>query len=176
MKKLLLFLFVTVFLLGIGCTKKDTQDTSVPDPAGTITTNLSSNSFLILWKKNIVRDQFGNFNIYTTYLEMNVAAVTDQIGTTVNTGTSTNGYMLQGETADMGEVHGLGNVTEKPVTGFTFYSALIKGHGYVIRYKEGIDYTDATLPYVYGRFYLVDYQLDVFGEIAGVTINYQGTF
>ena len=165
MKKLLFCLLITITVFALSCTKKDTQDTPVPDPVGTITTNLSSNSFLIIWQKSLV----------TIYLEMNVAAVTDQIGT-INLGVSTGGYMLQGETADMGEVHGLGNITEKPTTGYTFYSALTKGHGYVIRYKEGVNYADVSLPYTYGRFYVVDYQLDVFGEIAGITIKYQGPF
>lgn len=168
---------MTMAIFVLSCTKKDnseTKDTSVPDPAGTVTTNLNGSSSLILWQK-IVLGQTSSY--YKIYLGMNVPAVTDQIFLNVGYGGSyTDNYMLQGETADVGQVHGLGNVTEKPTTGFTFNAALIKGEGYVIRYKGDINYVNSTLPYSYGRFYIIDYQLDALGEIQGVTIKYQGPF
>ncbi len=167
MKRLLFCLLTIITVFVLSCTKKDTQDTSVPDPAGTITTNLSVTSDLILCQTGPT-----HYGTGTIRLGMNVPAVTDWIY--FNDGY--NNSMNKGETADIGQVHGLGNVTEKPTAGFTFNAALIKGEGYVIRYKEDINYANSTLPYSYGRFYVVDYQLDALGEIMGVTIKYQGPF
>ena len=180
MKKLLFCLLMTIAMFVLSCNpKKDTLETKVtapvPDPAGTVSTNLDGTSSLILWDKSVLGGTRPLY--YKIYLGMNVPAVTDQIFLNVSYGGSySDNYMLQGETTDIGEVHGLGNVTEKPTTGFTFNAALAKGHGYIIRYKGDINYANSTLPYSYGRFYVVDYQLDVFGEIQGVTIKYQGPF
>ena len=161
MKTLLFCWLMTTTIFVLSCVKKDSQDTSVPDPTGTITTNLSVTSDLILYQTGPALHGTG-----TIRLGINVPAVNDWIY--FNDGY--NNSMNYGQTVDVGEVHGLGNVTDKPTTGYGYQVAFIKGHGYVVKYPI----TSETNGY--GRFYVVDFQKDVLDEIIGVTIKYQGPF
>jgi|ERR1035437_559168 hypothetical protein len=95
-------------------------------------------------------------------------------GYVYNTGTPYGNQMYNGEIVDMGAVNLITNntLTGPPTTGFSFYTALIQGHSYVVRYRKVLYYQTSPLPldYNYGIFYVDSYQTN------GVTITYQGPF
>ncbi len=84
---------------------------------------------------------------------------------------------MGGEVADIGEVDGLGEVTDIPSNGWAISSAALVGHGYVVRYRAAYDYPAATeLPYMYARVYVDSYITNVYGGIIGATVKYQLPF
>jgi hypothetical protein len=168
--KVIFISFIMICLSLISCEPTDSteENTPPPDPAGTITTNLTGTAGLIIWQGTRTDNQ-----PTTLYLGMNVPSV----NTWIYFWYGGNNHMNQGETADLGEVKGLGNVIEIPTTGYTFQCALMKGHGYVIRYQKEDSYSsNSSLPYFYSRYYVVDYLTDIYDGIIGVNIKYQGPF
>jgi hypothetical protein len=93
-----------------------------------------------------------------------------------NTGTPYGKQMGNGEIKDMGAGNQLNTIQAPPTTGFSFYTALVQGNTYVVRFRKVLDYqTSLPLPssyldYIYGIFYVTGYQSD------GVTITYEGPF
>lgn len=82
-----------------------------------------------------------------------------------------------GEVANVGQVTGLGDVTEKPSSGWSNTVAVEVGHGYVVRFKKSGYYSTANLPYVYARVYVVENLISsTSGGVIGAKIKYQTPF
>jgi len=91
----------------------------------------------------------------------------------------TNYYIRHGygaELANLGQVEGLGSVTEKPTSGWAGTTAVEANHGYVVRFKHSYDVGAPGLPYYHYRMYVQDVLTDIYGGFAGATVKYQGPF
>ncbi len=75
------------------------------------------------------------------------------------------------ELVDVGEVAGLGNITEIPSSGWKSEVALMPGHGYVAKYIR-----NAGAEQEYARIYVVSYLESTSGGIMGAQIKYQCPF
>jgi hypothetical protein len=148
-----------------GCEKDpDNPHNSVPDPAGTITANISESTGILEW--NVGSGDFrvrwckpDNFRLqgYSEFIT----------------------YMLI-SVCNLGTVAGLGNITEIPTSGFsnpTFDTntevACEVGHGYVIKI-EG--FSSTIKPTVYIRLYVVESIVSTSGGIMGAKVKYQYPF
>jgi len=182
MKKKQIYAAMAIILIAIisSCTK-DTKD--VPDPAGTITTNL--NSWYMLYEGTA---SVPYVTIYDSYpyiqriLGMDISNLTTSFQIKLWDGQPNSGYFNGdvessggGETVNIGAVHGLGNVTDKPGSGYTNNCLLQKGHGYVVRYKKSYN-TPSDVTFYYARFYVVDWVISTTGGIIGANITLQNPF
>ena len=77
---------------------------------------------------------------------------------------------------NLGSVGGLGDIVTKPTSGWTTTSSTEVGHGYVMRIKHTSNYTGSSLPYDYYRLYVVEWMKDMYGNILGAKVKYQGPF
>lgn len=79
----------------------------------------------------------------------------------------------------VGKVAGLGNIRERPETGWADEAALLPGYGYIIR-CGGYSTDPAGNPtpdgYRYCRIYVVGYLTSTGGGIIGATVKYQSPF
>jgi len=80
------------------------------------------------------------------------------------------------EIASLGEVEGLGAVTEKPTSGWATASAVEANCGYVVRFKHSYDVSAPDLPYYYCRMYVDQILTNVYGGMIGAKVKYQGPF
>lgn len=159
------------------------SDSTPPDPIGTITMNLNNSMPLVLYEGANLDITDANYMVGYHFVKIelgiDVTSVTAGVNSILSlTNDNFNGYIYtdEGEISDLSAVNGLGNVIEKPTTGYAYNCAFIKGHGYVVRWKNSDSYNNSTLQYIYGRFYVFAFQTNVLGEISGVNIKYQGPF
>lgn len=94
----------------------------------------------------------------------------------INNSNNLYGWYTMVKLVDIGEVAGLGNITEIPSSGWTSEVALMPGHGYVARYYQ--PYPNSTYPTgeQYARIYVVSYLESTSGGIMGALIKYQCPF
>jgi hypothetical protein len=85
-------------------------------------------------------------------------------------------HKVGAELANLGEVEGLGAITEKPTSGWTNATAVEANCGYVVRFKHSYDVAAPGLPYYYYRMYVEKMLTDVYGELIGAKVKYQGPF
>lgn len=79
-------------------------------------------------------------------------------------------YSSGGSVVCIGKVAGLGNIRERPETGWASKTAVLPGYGYILRSPSNQD------GYVYCRVYVVDYLTSTGGGIIGATVKYQSPF
>ena len=176
MKKISLFLCLLIVLGISSCTK---ESSAPADPTGTITTNLVSNIFLY---EGLADPPYST--IYTTYpyVEMIVGMDAPTLNTSFQekVSTSPGGYFNADviasdiSAANVGAVRGLGDVTQKPTSGYTTSCMLEIGHGYVVRYKHS--YASADQNYYYARFYVSEWVISTSGGIIGAKVKMQYPF
>lgn len=185
MKRLVLScLFAAILLPACG----GTDDSGPrPDPEGTATTTLASGTYYALYSGLAADGPYlVNTRTYThvrvrleflpssltTFFEVDISPASlftyGEYAVTGGTG---------GEAADMGPVNGLADVTTKPSSGYSGQTTVQKGHGYVVRYRESRDMTNAAVPYRYSRFYVENWLTNaVTGGITGAIVKVQGPF
>jgi hypothetical protein len=149
-----------------GCSKDDPDDpdTTVPDPPGTITANLSE-------KSDIDIDSYfgGNATIYW------MAPDNFYLRGYGRSYGYTNTYV---SICNLGAMSGLGNITKIPTSGFTAPSSLNRsvaceeGHGYVIKIEQEEDGSNPE----YLRLYVVEPIVNTAGGIMGAKVKYQHPF
>jgi hypothetical protein len=174
------YLVIAIIAIAFSCTK--TED-NVPDPAGTITTNL--NSWYMLYEGTAsvpYTTQYASYPNIQRILGMDLPSLTTSFQVKLDEGLPNSGYFnwdvesTEGsEAVNMGKVNGLGNVTTKPTSGYTKSCSLQEGHGYVVRYKKSYN-TPSDINYYYARFYIVDWVLNTSGGIIGANITLQNPF
>ena len=83
-----------------------------------------------------------------------------------------------GDVICIGKVAGLGNIRERPETGWADEAALLPGYGYIIRREYSTDPAGNPTPdgYRYCRIYVVGYLTSTGGGIIGATVKYQSPF
>lgn len=83
-----------------------------------------------------------------------------------------------GDVICVGKVAGLGNIRERPETGWADKAALLPGYGYILRTSSQYDQDKKpTLDgYNYCRIYVVGYLTSTGGGIIGATVKYQSPF
>lgn len=148
-------------LLGVvSCDKDDDGAASgnggkaVPDPEGTIMV------------------QMRNYNNGQTYV------YPDGLDTYFCIDGADNLTCRWGDVICVGKVAGLGNIRERPETGWADEAALLPGYGYIIRYEYSTDPAGNPTPdgYRYCRIYVVGYLTSTGGGIIGATVKYQSPF
>ena len=156
------------------CSKETT-----PDPPGTITTNLVSN--VILYDGPMTTPYSTIYQTYG-YVQMIVGMNPSTLNTSFQEKIGTDGVGYTNWTvlsndisaANIGAVGGLGDVTQKPTSGYTVSSILEVGHGYVVRYKKSYNSSDQN--YFYARFYVSEWIISTSGGIIGAKVNMQYPF
>ena len=159
-------LLIVSLIFAVGCDKDDDDDgsgnnTTIKDPEGAITGNISSNPNVSI---TIVPEGAGGF----------------YIGWTGPSNFSLGCYNLydSGEIFiyDAGKVRGLGDITKIPTSGFSTRPgnsiACEVGHGYIIKYTSG----RMTAPVYYVRLYVVEDIVNTSGGIFGTKVKYQHPF
>ena len=83
-----------------------------------------------------------------------------------------------GDVICIGKVAGLGNIRERPETGWADEAALLPGYGYIMRREYSTDPAGNPTPdgYRYCRIYVVGYLTSTGGGIIGATVKYQSPF
>jgi len=163
MKKVYLFLITTAVVLTAtlaGCSKKDDAGSSVPDPEGTMTANISQSSQINIGGGYIAWAPPDNFDL-------------------VGYGTTYNGS-LGVSICDLGEMRGLGNITSIPQAGyidgggsvFNTAAACEVGHGYVIK----AEYRGSSYSVTYVRLYVQESIVSTSGGVMGAKVKYQYPF
>lgn len=175
-----IFLFVIfASILFLSCTKED--DAVPADPSGTVTTTMSNASNVIIYEGPAL-DVISYYSSYK-YVQLRFDLDYSTLNTVIDAcpGTSSTSFISDyirdgAEIADIGEVKGLGAVTQKPTSGYTAQATIIAGHGYVIRYKHAF-YLSTTGDYYYSRFYVVNFlKSATTGGVNGAVIHIQGPF
>lgn len=176
--KSIYFVFVIILVVYFSsCKKDDTNPVPVPDPIGTITTTLDPGS-IIVYSVLAADAPYSGCN----YIMLRMGMSTSTLNAGFRTDGSADGnYFGQGvgfqsgELTNLGIVDGLGYVTTKPSSGYTSLGTIEKGNGYVIRSKKYfIDTPNA--PYLYYRFFVVDWIVNTNGGVNGAKIKIQGPF
>lgn len=153
---LLLAAAAAMAFTAISCSKDDGGDSTdpgnkVPDPEGTVELNMRNEDNGKTYLSPIYIDAGNNFT--TTYNEF---------------------FFI-----DLGEMKGLGNITQFTTTGSSGSCAVIPGHGYLFynyqKYKFPSGKTAYDVRYVY-RVYVDSYILGVGNTILGAKIKYQNPF
>jgi hypothetical protein len=185
-----IILIASVFACGSGNGSSSDNAAAAADPADTITTsvNYTANDTPIELYAGLADD-----GPYTdqgrTYPYVIISfGINSSLNFAFHTaeaeylGTHTNPYWnglgsYGGEVAHVGQVTGLGDVTEKPSSGWSTTVAVEVGHGYVVRFKKSKNYSTANLPYVYARVYVVENLISsTSGGVIGAKIKYQTPF
>jgi hypothetical protein len=179
-------LLLILFMIISACTPAD-DTVTVPDPTGTIaiTINYTVDPYpIVLFMDIAVDGPYSGPGGVSPYLKVITGMLADlnwapQIG--YSSGLDFNGYLTAwahggSEVVDIGQVSGLGSVTNKPNSGWATSCAVALEHGYVVRFKKSKDYATANLPYFYGRIYVTGWLTNVSNEIIGVKVKYQVTF
>jgi hypothetical protein len=167
-----LILFSLIFIYS-GCQKDDNLK-PVPDPAGTITSNISANTSIAFGNEHII------WSLWWTSPNNFATASNYWVGTSF-------WYFYRVSTCDLGKMNGLGNIDKIPTNGFTNPESWVsssvaceKGHGYVIKAERL--YEDQGLPQLptgevfYVRLYVVESLTSTSGGIMGAKIKYQYPF
>ena len=152
-------LLCAVLLGMVSCDKDDdgaaggNGGKAVPDPEGTVTV------------------QMRNANNGQTYVSP------DGLGT-IYIDRADNLTCQFGDVICIGKVAGLGNIRERPETGWADQAALLPGYGYIIRREYSTDPAGNPTPdgYRYCRIYVVGYLTSTGGGIIGATVKYQSPF
>ena len=152
-------LLCAVLLGMVSCDKDDDGATggnggkAVPDPEGTVTV------------------QMRNANNGQTYVSP------DGLGT-IYIDRADNLTCQFGDVICIGKVAGLGNIRERPETGWADQAALLPGYGYILRRSSKYDQDGRLTPdgYNYCRVYVVGYLTSTGGGIIGATVKYQSPF
>jgi len=158
-------------VIAIGCSKNDPTSSSVPDPEGTVTANISESTHI-----EIVPQNGGNDYGFIGWATPNNISIH---------GGYSNGYASSTVTymsiCDMGASKGLGNITKIPQAGFSTPSwdinnavACEVGHGYMIKFLCYINSTPVDSGYV--RLYVVESIPNTSGDIMGAQVKYQYPF
>lgn len=181
MKKVFTFPVFAIILIAFlsSCEKDDT----VPDPAGaiTISINYTVNPMSIVLFQDIdeAPDQgwpYVQIKVGIRNASMNFEFDAIQ-SDNINIGHPYNiHYGVGGEIANVGNVNGLGEVTNKPSSGWTNICAVEVGQGYVVRFKHSKNYVTANLPYYYARLYVVGLLTNTTGGVIGAKVKYQFPF
>jgi hypothetical protein len=167
MRKSVLFLMKTVLVLGLvfatGCGKDDDEgkddggssgnntEKTIPDPAGTITRNLSNSGIRLNSYNSEERGTAIEFSDDVTWVAM----------------TTSNEFRCQYcSIASVGKVAGLGNITRIPTSGFVGRNSVELGYGYVVACEDG----------TYARLYVVEWTKSTSGGIIGAKVKYQYPF
>ena len=153
-------LLCAVLLGMVSCDKDDDGATggnggkAVPDPEGTVTV------------------QMRNANNGQTYV------YPDGLGADFYIDRADNLTCQLGDVICVGKVAGLGNIRERPETGWADEAAMLPGYGYIIRYEYSTDLAGNPTPdgYRYCRIYVVGYLTSTGGGIIGATVKYQSPF
>ncbi len=178
MKKYESSMFAMVILtVLVGCSPKEED---VRDPAGTITfsLNYTSGPEIVLYSgpndevspkcpsaqvKMGIRNSSMNFEFDATDYSC-PGLVSDLFMTGIG-----------GEVVNLGKMRGLGDVTEKPGSGWAAVGAVEEQHGYVVRFKHSTN-IGAAIPYNYARLYVEDYLISTSGGMLGAKVKYQLPF
>lgn len=152
-------LLCAVLLGMVSCDKDDdgaaggNGGKAVPDPEGTVTV------------------QMRNANNGQTYVSP------DGLGT-IYIDRADNLTCQFGDVICIGKVAGLGNIRERPETGWADQAALLPGYGYILRRSSKYDQDGRLTPdgYNYCRVYVVGYLTSTGGGIIGATVKYQSPF
>lgn len=163
--KAFLFAFVAMGLVVAGCSKSHDSEPDYPnnpdqptvnpdkpvaDPENTVTVNL------------LVGQDVDN----TTNLGNDILVYVDAAHNLC--GRNGNGYNV--EIVDMGPVAGLGNIVTIPTDGWKTKTAIIVGHGYVLRER---DWTNNNYISNYARLYVADTMISTLDAIMGYTVKYE---
>jgi len=134
----------------------DNPNNPVPDPAGTITANISASTAIV------VRSDFDAGEIAWTGPDNFYLIARYVPGVSI---------------CDLGTMQGLGNITNIPQTGYTIPAYLSSstvacqtGHGYVVKFEL------SSYGTVYVRLYVVEKIISTGGGIMGATVKYQYPF
>jgi len=143
---------------------------SVPDPAGTITVNISENSGI---------DFFDDFNPHLiNYIYWCKPDNFDMVANHFNSMNST-AFFDKMSICNLGKMNGLGNIKSIPQSGFTKPArenssvACEVGHGYVVKIEPDENFAPI---YTYARLYVVEAIVSTSGGIMGAKIKYQYPF
>ena len=137
----------------------ENPNNSVPDPAGTITANISEETGFWIDLYGQVYGQVSwtypdNFELGSNYSNGKVSI------------------------CNLGSINGLGNITQIPVSGFTaparynYAVACEKGHGYVVKFES----SNLDPQVLYVRLYVVEKLISTGGGIMGAKVKYQYPF
>ena len=165
-----IFLFFAVCLTSfVGCDDSDgggddgreRETTKVPDPVGTITANIAENvGFLVYDDAHIQWCKPDNFHLLSVWQ--------NPMG----------GHWWQLLSVyDAGKVNGLGNITQIPLSGFSFPIgdnkgvACETGHGYIIKMQH---FNNGDVVYI--RLYVVEKIISTSGGVMGAKVKYQYPF
>jgi len=147
MRKFNLFLvcgILTAMFFATGCNNNEPERPAVPDPPGTV--------------RLLMRDVYnGNTWITPDYFTGSIGMRNENFvwqawGTSI-------------QFASVGEVRGLGEITEIPTSGWANQVAIVPGHGYIARQNSN-----------HIRMYVVDWIVGLMGEIIGAEIQFQSPF
>ena len=135
----------------------ENPNNSVPDPAGTITTNISESTCIAVTE---------DYEYIAWTKPDNIHYYTGKYGNKVSI-------------CNLGSMNGLGNITQIPASGFTvpvtygYYSVACEtGHGYVVKFEHQNQESQA----VYIRLYVVEKLISTGGGIMGAKVKYQYPF
>jgi hypothetical protein len=179
MKKVAIVLFSTFLIaLNSGCKKEP-----ISDPEGTLTIITNYTLSGADWA-SISLYKGANLGASAPYVWVRCGMYDASLSLRFLTQTSDNSgfvgasYNLGqgGEVVNLGEVKGLGDVVNKPTSGWAETTAMELGNGYVLRVRQSDNYYDTTTPLVYYRLYVEEYITSVSGGILGVKVKYQGPF
>ena len=148
---------LAAMFLVMGCSKDEPPvtdpNTPVPDPAGTVTANISTTTSIDVPNYGYIRWEVPD-NFYLRGID----------------------YRYLVSICDLGEMKGLGNIINIPQNGYTIPQQLNstvaceEGHGYVVKF-ETHDY-----PSLYVRLYVVESIISTSGGVMGAKVKYQFPF
>lgn len=181
-KYLILSFFVLFFISS--CKKSETTD-----PAGTASVNINTTvnaTPVILYSGTIDAGDYccppdtlffdSTMNVEVSFgIDANINFhITHHYGNQSNWGWFQN---EGGELVDVGEVSGLGDVTEIPESGWAKNVAATKYHAYVLRYKHSINLYNDNFPMYYAILYVEDYLTSsINGGIIGIKMKYKNPY
>lgn len=161
-------LLCAVLLGMVSCDKDDDGATggnggkAVPDPEGTIIVQVrnSNNGGTQVYPDGFIWKSDTNYSSGYFYID------------------GADNLTCGGDVVCIGKVAGLGNIRERPETGWADEAALLPGYGYILRRSSKYDQDGRLTPdgYNYCRVYVVDYLTSTGGGIIGATVKYQSPF
>lgn len=166
------FLATSMFL-ATGCDYENSTnnpDQPVPDPEGTITVNIADDFYngIIIFDHNgndacrifwTTPDNFVVTSSYYSYYSYSSVSI-----------------------CNLGAMHGLGNITSIPSSGYTVPSSRVSsvacesGHGYVVKLEPSPDSPNPDWEPIYTRLYVIEPIVSTTGGIMGAKVKYQYPF
>ena len=177
MKKIAFFLVFLFSLSFVSCGGDDDNNNDdpyaeVPDPADTITANISdgyTNSIIFSDRAYLGRLRWQKPN-----------DIFFEIGGSYHDPADGYYYYYNASICNVGVVNGLGNIKSVPTSGWSTNNVACEtGHGYVIRikcyqrYKSGLGNEDYDGDVFYARIYIVEPIITTAGGIAGAKVKYE---